>query len=64
MSEEKTSVEDIIEEDIALTEEHRTEIKKLALTHIELLWIIIEELLEESGKSDEILRSALRQWSQ
>jgi len=60
MSEEIPETETV---EVGLTEKQRDEIKKLVLTHAELLWIIIEELLEESGKSDEILRSALSRWA-
>jgi len=60
MSEEIPETETV---EVGLTEKQRAEIKKLALAHAELLWIIIEQLLEESGKSDEILRSALSQWA-
>jgi len=47
-----------------LTEDQQKNIKKLALAHPELLYIILEEILVELDKTEEILRRALERWVQ
>uniref|UniRef100_A0A6M3M641 Uncharacterized protein n=1 Tax=viral metagenome TaxID=1070528 RepID=A0A6M3M641_9ZZZZ len=47
---------------IPLTLEERGAIKKLALEHLELMYCIVEEILEQLPSGDKILINGLERW--
>jgi len=62
VTDEKAGTEETVIPIIPITSEERGAIKKLALEHFELMYCIIEEILERLSNGDEILINALERW--